>query len=638
MTVATRTPGLRTLAEGIVRWLASHQQPDGNLRDPVSGTPLPPEHYGTVLFAAASGLVEGKASPGAAAERAIRYYLRLPRSARGAHELNNLGLLCVSRLAQGSHVVRSLETAIAAHLRRMPFASLTSHSTNNWSAMRAVCLAQRARLFRSAGDAHAARVFMHRHVLPMQGPDGLFADYPPAGRGGDRATPLTYHAKICAMLAMFLQEIEDGAAADALGRGVTVLAQLCAPDGQALYFGRSCNSIYGYASALYATASALGHGTVPTADRALVAQAQARMVDFLLRMRQPDGSLRPYPTEFDAERLGWDDYVERLDYNAFTAFLLLQIPSQPFHAEAPHRPATFTARQAGLIVRERDGVFAAFSTRGQLNAGSYMFTDARYAGIQPLLLQYDGRTIIPPPPHDAGSPTDPSWVGFMPVVSIGGEVWAVRTYNDVRTADGEILAVVGRGTPVTMRTGLRRRILARAGRSAGRPARALVWTAARFIHPLRALTPRACTIIPAPGIQVRRALVLLPRFRCLCMVERVDGQFDRGWSTIRLPGPCSPHRDGYRFAIGGGLEGRIWIPHPSGDSEIRQVFTSNGPAYVLRLPVSPGTVHVSAVCFGPEVSLSMESGRESQTVITLRQESQTFRIALDLDALKVTGE
>ena len=637
MIVATQVPCLRTLAEDAVRWLASHQQPDGNLRDPISGAPLPPDHYGTVLFAAASSLVEGKATLGAAAERAIQYYLGLPRPARGAHELNNLGLLCVCRLWQGSHVERPLHTAIAAHLRRMPFASLTSHSTNNWNSMRAVCLAQRARLFRSAGDVRAARLCMHKHVLPMQGSDGLFADYPPAGRGGDRATPLTYHAKVCAMLAMFLQEIEDGPTADALGRGVTVLARLCAPDGQALYFGRSCNSIYGYASALYATTYTLGHGMAPTVDGPLVAQARARMADFVLRMRQPDGSLRPYPTEFDTDRLGWDDYVDRLDYNAFTAFLLMQIPSQPFHTEVAHRSTTFTARQAGLIVRERDGVFAAFSTRGQLNAGSYMFTDARYAGMQPLLVQCDGRTIIPPPPHDAASPTDPDWVGFMPVLSIGGEVWAVRTYDDVRTVDGEVLAVVGRGTPVTMRTGLRRSILARAGRSAGRPARALVWTAARFLHHLRALTPSACAVIPAPGIQVRRALVLLPRFRCLCMVERVDGQFDRGWSTIRLPGQCVPHGDGYRFAVGGGLEGRIWIPRPSGDPEVRQVFTSNGSAYVLRMPTSPGTVSVSAVCFGQEVALSMESGQASQTVITLRQENQTFRIALDLDALKVTG-
>jgi len=439
------------------------------------------------------------------------------------------------------------------------------------------------------------------------------------------------------MLAMFLQEFEDGAAADALGRGVTVLARLCAPDGQALYFGRSCNSIYGYSSALYATAYALGHGTIPTADRLLVVQARARMADFLYRMRQPAGNLRPYPTEFDAERLGWDDYVERIDYNAFTAFLLMQIPSQPFHLEASHRPVTFTSPQAGLIARERDGVFAAFSTRGQLNAGSYMFTDARYAGMQPLLLQYDGRTIIPPPPHDAASPADPSWVGFMPVLSNGGEVWAVRTYDDVRTVDGEILAVVGRGTPVTMRTGLQRRILAHASRAAGRSAGVLVWTAARFLRHLRALTPTACAVIPAPGIQVRRALILLPRFRCLCMVERVDGQFDRGWSTIRLPGQCVPHGEGYRFAVGGGLEGRIWISHPSGDAEVRQVFTSNGSAYVLRMPTSPGAVHVSAVCFGQEVSLSMQPGQESQTIITLRQENQTRRIAVDLDALQVTG-
>ena len=105
--------------------------------------------------------------------------------------------------------------------------------------------------------------------------------------------------------------------------------------------------------------------------------------------------------------------------------------------------------QAGLIVRESDGVFAAFSTRGQLNTGAYLFADARYSGMQPLLLQCDGRTIIPPPPHDATSPVDPGWVGFMPVLSIHDEAWAVRPQVKIvegrRFQPGLRELVVGRG-------------------------------------------------------------------------------------------------------------------------------------------------------------------------------------------------
>ncbi len=638
MAVATESPNLITLAEGVVQRLISLQQPDGNLRDPVSDIPLPPDHYGTVLFAAACTLTGSTAGAPEAAERAIRYYLRVPRSARAAHELNNLGLLRVYRRWRGSSVAPDLQTAIAAHLHRMPFASLTSNVTNNWHAMRAVCFAQRSRLFGSERDRRAALACLHSHVLVLQGSDGLFADYPAPGRGGDRATPLTYHAKFCAMLAMFLQEIDDEAAAAALARGVSALARLCAPNGESLYFGRGCNSVYGYASAVYGALHALDCGVVAGADRNLVAQAATRMANLLLRMRQPSGSVRAYPTQFECERLGWDDFVHRLDYNAFAAFLLLQTPGTQLRAEVPCAPAGFDAPQAGLLARERDGVFAAFSIRGQLNTGSYLFSDARYTGMQPLTLQYSGRTIIPPPPHDPASPADPSWIGFMPALSVDGQIWAVRAYDEVRISDGNFVAIAGRGTPVALQMGLRRRLAKAARESAVRPVRAV---AARWMRPLsrrlRMLMPPAYTVIPVPGVQVRRAMILLPWLRCLCLVERVDGRFDAGWSTIRLAGQCRPGRDGHRFHCEG-LEAKVWTSSPSADPEVRQVFTSNGPASVLRWPIAPGIVHVSAVCFGPEAMLRVAPTQGSQIVLTVRARDTTHFMTVDLDTLRVTGE
>ncbi len=634
MVSTTEIPNIITLAKGIVQWLVSTQQTDGNLRDPVTGAALPSDHYGTALFAATGTLAEHMRGATDAAASAVRYYLGLPRSARGSHELNNLGLLCVYRCWRDSSVAPSLRTRLGTYLQRMPFASLTSQVTNNWHAMRAVCLAQRGRLFGSERDRRAARVCLRKDVLPLQGSDGLFADYPPVGREGDRMTPLTYHAKFCAMLAMFLQEIDDTDVADALARGVGVMARLCAPNGESLFFGRGCNSVYGYASALYAACHALELGIIPTADRNLVVHAAARMADFLLRMRQPDGSVRAYPTGFEAERLGWDDYVHRLDYNAFAAFLLLQMPVNGVRTESTHDPSGLDARQDGLLVRELNGAFAVFSVRGQLNTGSYLFADARYAGMQPLTLQCGGRTIIPPPPHDAESPTDPSWVGFMPVISLHDEMWAVRTYDDVRVIDTNFVAIVGRGTPVALRIGLRRRLTKAARESAGLPIRAFVRRAAPFLRRLHGLTPPAYAVVPTPGVQVKRAMILTPRLRCLCLVERVDGQFDRGWSTVRLAGRCSPDGDGYRFCLEG-LEGRIWTARPPGDGEVRQVFTSNGPAYVLRTPLVPGVAHVSAICFGPKVALDAEINPGKQITITARADGAIHRIVVDLDALQV---
>ncbi len=638
MVATTEIPNTAALAEGIVQWLVSAQQMDGNLRDPLTGAALPPDHYGPALFAAACTLAEPTRDATHAAARAVRYYLGLPRSARGAHELNNLGLLRVYRCWRGSEAAPDLRTRLATYLHGMPFASLTLPVTNNWHAMRAVCLAQRSSLFGSERDRRAARECLCRDVFPLQGSDGLFADYPPAGRGGDRMTPLAYHAKFCAMLAMFLLEFDDPDVAAALARGVGAMSRLCAPNGEALFFGRGCNSVYGYTSAVYAAFHALDLGIIPTADRNLVAHTAARMVDFMWRMRQPDGSVRAFPTEFEAERLGWDDYVHRLDYNAFAAFLLQQMPVERGRAEVctglTPDSLGFDAKQDGLLARERDGAFVVFSTRGQLNTGSYLFADARYAGMQPLTLQCGGRTIVPPPPHDAETPTDPSWIGFMPVILLHDEVWAVRTYDDVRVIDAHSVAIVGRGTPVALRIGLRRRLTKAASKGGGRPVRAFIRRATPFLRRLRVLTPPAYAAVSAPGVQVKRAMLLLPQLRCLCLVERADGQFDRGWSTVRLAGRCAPHGDGYRFSLGG-LEGRIWTACRSGDGEVREVFTSNGPAYVLRTPLVPGVAHISAICFGPQVVLDAVPSQGEPIVITARSEGSIHRIAVDLDTLRV---
>ena len=641
------TPSVTALAEGILEWLASAQQADGNLRDPVSGAALASDHYGTALFAGACMLGRWRRGPRAAdaAARAVRYYLGLPRSARGAHELNNLGLLRAYGSWQDFGFSPGLCTRLAAYLHHMPFASLTSPVTNNWHAMRAVCFAQRGRLFGSERDQRRARTCLRGDVLPLQGSDGLFADYPPVGRRGDRMTPLAYHAKFCAMLAMFLRELDDADAVAALARGVSALARLCAPNGEALFFGRGCNSVYGYASALYAAHHALDLGVVSGTDREVVADAAGRMAAFLWRMRQPDGRVAAYPTPFDAERLGWDNYVHRLDYNAFAAFLLLQLPAtEPptgvpvgAHASVPNRRPSFDAGPDGLLARERDGIFAAFSTRGQLNTGSYLFVDGRYAGMQPLTLQCGGRTIVPPPPHDAESSTDPSWIGFMPVVSLGDETWAVRTYEDVRVTDTRALSIVGRGTPVALRLGLRRRLTRAAQERSGRPFRGLIRRAAPLLRRLRALRPPAYTVLAAPGVQVRRAMVLIPPLRCLWLVEYIDGQFERGWSTVRLAGPCSPDGDGYLFRAEG-LTGRIWTLHRQPDAAVREVFTSNGPAYVLRTPLVPRVPHVSAICFGPAAVLHAEVRQGTKITLTARTASAVHRTAVDLEALQVTHD
>ena len=617
---------VQALAPGILRWLASVQASDGSLHDPVTGAPLPPVHYGTPLFAAACALTDVPTLLQAGG-RAARHYLALPSSARGAYELSNLGLLSLYEHWDRIGAPRSLRSGLATYLRRMPFASLGGGNvTNNWHAMRAVCLARRGRLLGRAEDVHAAAACLRTVVLPLQDGDGLFADYPPPGRAGDRMTPLTYHAKVCAMLAMFLREAPDAAAAAALERGVDALAQFCAPDGQALYYGRSGNSAYGCAAALYALAQAQA---LEVAGGNELARCFERIAEFLTAMAQPDGGLRPYPAPEGTGRRGWDDYVERVDYSAFTAFLLLQTPVVRPAVQVDLPPRTFVALGAGLFACERDGVFAALSTRGQLHAGSYMFADARYAGMQPLLVQHGGQTIVPPPPHDAAAPVDATWCGYVPVVVQKGETFAVRTYDEVRMTDEGCIAAAGRGVPVALRPDRRRRL---AGRATGRSGAGFIRWAARLSRRLGAKMPPPFTVLPAAGVRVSRAIVLLPRARCLVFLDKFDGDYDAAWSTVRLPGPVAPLGDGW-WAVAG-------VPHirlstaGAGTAECREVFTSNGSAWVLRVPVSPGQVHVATLCFGGAAPVRVDVQPPARAVIAA--DGEAFRVAVDLEALRVS--
>ncbi len=581
-------------ARRLLRRLADCQEPSGNLRDPLTGEALAPSHYAASLFAGACAVC-GEAELQAPAERAVRYFLGLHPSQRGAHELNNLGLLAAYRAWARQGGRDGLCERLREYLMRMPFASLEGRATNNWHAMRAVCLLQRGMACNRPTDVEAAFRCLRRDVLPLQDEAGLWADYPPGG-GLRRCTPLTYHAKFCAMLAMFVRDLQDGQAADALRRGVVALADLCAPDGETLYFGRSCNSLYGYAAALYATSVALALGVAQEEERAAVAWAADRIREFLARLVRPDGSFRTYPTPFERERLGWDDYVHRLDYAAFAALLMVQAPAVSGEVPARRR-RRWEAREAGLWAEEDGHRFAAFATRGQFHPGSYLFVDGRSSGMQVLAWKDGGRTVVPPPPHEMGSPADPGWVGFMPVVEVAARSWAVRTYDDVRTFPSPAgVGFVGRGVPLSLHTTATHRAARRAEGNFW-----LTW-ALRGVRGvatrLRVQPPGAYREVALAGAEVRRALVWFREEGCLVAVDRFDGPAGATWGTVRLAVPAVPLDGVLRFDHRG-LRGQVrFLLGVTGPPEVREVFTSNGLAYVVRYRLRPGTPAVVAVALG----------------------------------------
>lgn len=624
VTSAAQEP--RLLALRLLRGLQACQDATGNLREPGTGRALGADHYAVSLFGGACALAGAPDLQGPA-DRAVRYVLGLPAPSRGAHELNNLGLLAAYRMWCGGTERRRVCGRLEAYLARMPFASLRGHTTNNWHAMRAVCLLQRGLALGRPTDVEAALRCLHHDVLPLQDAAGLFADYPPRQTPGLPCTPLTYHAKFCAMLATFLAHRPDHQAAEALRRGALALARLAAPDGEALYFGRSCNSLYGYAAALHALCWALRLGVVTGEEAALVADASGRVGRFLGGLVGPDGKFRTYPTPFERERLGWDDYVHGLDYAAFAAFLLAQTPGVP----APSGrvgPVRWQASEAGLWVEGEGRAFAAFSTHGQFHPGSYLFTDARYSGLQVLTWKHKGHTVVPPPPHEAQDPTDPRWVGFMPVVEARGGVWAVRRYQEVRVFPSPAgVAFVARGVPVRLRRTPSHRAARRAERSSWvRLALRGVRAAARR---LGVRTPTAYAVEALGGVQVRRALVWFREDGCLVCADQVDGGAAEAWATVRLSAPPVPGEGAMRF-YQQGLRGELrFLCGVQAGPRVEEAFTSNGLAYVVRYPIYAGAAGVVAIALeDAETSCEAAGGR-------LRVHVGSKTVEVDLRGLEV---
>ncbi len=192
------------LARGVVHWLISRQMPSGGIRG--SGVEASPsDHYAHSFGALAMALVaEADKSPHLweQSQRAADYTIGLPGHTRSAQEFNSLALLMLTRVVQASATAPgkmrdSLETQIMEPSFLYDGSRLVS---NNWVAMRAVCFLLHARLTTNERSLRRGEDLL-RETLRWQLEDGVFVDYPRKPQGCF-ATPLTYHAKMCAMLAL----------------------------------------------------------------------------------------------------------------------------------------------------------------------------------------------------------------------------------------------------------------------------------------------------------------------------------------------------------------------------------------------------------------------------------------------------
>jgi len=321
--------------------------------------------------------------------------------------------------------------------------------------MRAVSFALRAQLTGRAADAGRSMRLL-RGVLRLQTSDGLFVDSP-----GGRATPVTYHAKFCAMLALMLDyerclepdSVGAGEVTHALRRGLDALEPLVSPKGVLAPFGRSRNTLFGYGAAC----AALTAGVRLFGD-ARYRQAASRLIERMRAYQRPDGHVPCCLNDREAEKWDWDVYINNPDYNAYAAAMLLTSGAEVSpgaQSDGPQIACSIVRRVGPLAIIRSEGLYAVIVAEGQsVVRGTPFFCDHRYYGMQPLHVEKDGQILLEPEPYlwkggeDRRALVDPTSNRWLPYIEHAGRRYCVRVYDtvDVRETNGVVL-IEGEGVP-----------------------------------------------------------------------------------------------------------------------------------------------------------------------------------------------
>lgn len=401
-------------ASAIFTFLASQQRPDGAIIDRnISDVPAPLDaqyHHSNMTLA---GTMLHILNPEKheyidRALGAMRYYLSVPMEKRKAGvDFSNLPFLIAYALTSGNANGREeLLDALAGHIKDMRHhADLNPSGTygNNFVALRSLNHLIRFKITEDAADAEQAAFFME-HTLKWQMDDGVFYDFPREANDPRGIPSLAYHSKITLITLLYgiisgEQRILDRALA-----GLESLVNLTANDGEAFYYGRTNNALYGYACAVLALRAAANLlGDAAPARR--FKHFEHGLYRFTASHAAKDGHLYIAPNPFEDSRSGFDNYMYVTVYNAFmmTALLLSAVIKDSPLPEERCAGETHYMKPSGFLIRKRASLSAAFNLKGHNHYQQYML-DPRFTPLTPLFLKFNGNDILPSIPFTYPKP------------------------------------------------------------------------------------------------------------------------------------------------------------------------------------------------------------------------------------------
>jgi len=397
----------------LVETIESQFFSEGRLDEGRFRTHAPADHYAATCFAVACFRaydLTGEERLYEAGTQALGYYLDLSDDERGHAEFNSFALLeALEDAREGRYELPTSPEMLAGRVDYS--SSTTTRDGNNWLLLQALCRSKYASLFDDADERRRAErilAFADRWRLD----DGVVADEP-RYRLTSPQTPLTYHAKSSMVFGRFADRLADPGLVARTKEQLRALSRLRLPGGEALYFGRSENTIFGYASAI----DALSH-LEAAADRSprWSVDAKRSLVRFLVAEFDPDrGNCQPQPFSPDERRL--DSYIYDAVYVSYAAMVLLGLPAVPYvpRNEAPRPDAGGACEHlpdTGLLAARGNESALGLATEGQIRPRSFG-PDPRYAGLIPQSFVHGTEPVCPGMPVSVG---ERDGIPFLPVI------------------------------------------------------------------------------------------------------------------------------------------------------------------------------------------------------------------------------
>jgi len=178
----------------------------------------------------------------------LEYYLNIAYDIKkGSIDFNNFPIL-LSYLVSDPNRYKEL---LLKYISRMPhYASITKHfHGNNFITLRAVNHLLRYSILNKISDLKSSEHLIN-YSIGWQLEDGIFYDYPKDLKSSKGIPHLTYHAKISFITLLYGLISKNSFIIDKAIKGFISLCKLVANDGEAFYYGRTNNALYGYVCAI----------------------------------------------------------------------------------------------------------------------------------------------------------------------------------------------------------------------------------------------------------------------------------------------------------------------------------------------------------------------------------------------------